>query len=69
MKSQATGSLLTTITWGQKRITVTEALREIAKTTQSVTITVVPVVTAANELCDIKDVFRCRDMHFVTYNG
>src|SRR6266849_3670508 len=57
------------LTPAKKRITVTEALREIAKTAQSVTVTVVPVVTAANELCDTEDVFRCRDMHFVTYNG
>ncbi len=57
------------LTPAKKRITVTDALREIAKTAQSVTVTVVPIVTAANELCDTEDVFRCGDMHFVTYNG
>jgi hypothetical protein len=51
-----------------KRVIVTNALREIAKTAKSVTVTVVPVVTAANELCDAENVFRCEDLRFVTYN-
>ena len=56
------------LTPARKRVTVTSALREITKTTTTVTITVVPVVSAANELCDTDNVFRCENMHFVTYN-
>jgi hypothetical protein len=56
------------LTPARKRVTVTAALREITKTTTTVTITVVPVVSAANELCDTENVFRCENMHFVTYN-
>lgn len=51
-----------------KRVTVTDALREIAKRRKQVTVTVVPVVAAANELCDRDDVFRVRDIRFLTYN-
>jgi hypothetical protein len=57
------------LTPASKRITVTNALREIAKTTDQVTITVVPIVTAANELCDTQNVFRFGGMKFLTYNG
>jgi len=57
------------LTPAKKRVKVTAALREIAKTAKTVTVTVVPIVTAANELCNTEDVFRCRNMHFVTYNG
>lgn len=49
-------------------MTVTTALREIAKSNKAVTITVVPVVTAVNELCDAENVFRCENIQFVTYN-
>ena len=28
----------------------------------------VPVITAANELCDTENVFRCENMRFVGYN-
>jgi tyrosinase len=52
-----------------KRVTVTKALRQLAASTKEVTITIVPVVTATNELCDNKNVFRCEDMRFLTYNG
>jgi tyrosinase len=52
-----------------KRVTVTSTLREIAKTTNEVTVTVVPIVTAANELCDTDNVFRFGGMKFLTYNG
>jgi len=51
------------------RVPVTEALRRMAKSKQEITITVVPVVSAANELCDTKNVFRCQRMRFLTYNG
>ena len=57
------------LTPAMKRVTVTGALREVAKTLEEVTVTVVPVVSAANEMCDTKNVFRCENMHFVTYNG
>ena len=52
----------------KKRVTVTKALREAAKTSKQLTVTVVPIVTAANELCDTHNVFRCEKIHFVTYN-
>lgn len=51
-----------------KRVTVTDALRELAKTHKEATITIVPVVTAANELCDTENVFRYETMRFVSYN-
>ena len=57
------------LTPAKKRVTVTKTLREIAKNTTSVTVTVVPVVTAAHELCDTENVFRCENLHFVTYNS
>jgi hypothetical protein len=44
------------------------ALREIVKSSKTATITVVPVVTAVNELCDAENVFRCENIQFVTYN-
>jgi hypothetical protein len=47
---------------------VTDTLRELAKSNKEVTITVVPVVSAANELCDTENVFRCENMRFVSYN-
>jgi hypothetical protein len=49
-------------------VTVTAALREIAKGSKAVTVTIVPVVTAVNELCDAENVFRCENIQFVTYN-
>jgi tyrosinase len=52
-----------------KRVTVTQALRQLAATTKETTITIVPVVNTTNELCDNKNVFRCEDMRFLTYNG
>src|SRR4051812_1990132 len=45
-----------------KRIPVTEALKYYARANQPVTITVVPVVSAANDLCDTKNVFYCSGM-------
>lgn len=59
------------LTPARKRVTVTAALRAIAKTNRkvTVTVTVVPVVTAANELCDTQNVFRCENMNFITYNS
>ncbi|PNE12715.1 MAG: hypothetical protein CR217_01410 [Beijerinckiaceae bacterium] len=47
-------------------MTVTAALREIAKGSKAVTVTIVPVVTAVNELCDAENVFRCENIQFVT---
>ena len=57
------------LTPAKKKVTVTETLREIAKTNKTATITVVPVVTATNELCDDVDVFRFENMRFVSYNN
>jgi hypothetical protein len=56
------------LTPASKRVTVTDTLRELAKTRKEITVTVVPVITAANELCDTVNVFRCADMRFVSYN-
>src|SRR2546421_7304784 len=56
------------LTPAAKRVVVTDVLRELGRTTQEVTITVVPVVTAANELCDTDNVFRCENMRFISYN-
>jgi len=57
------------LTPAKKKVTVTNTLREIAKTNKTATITVVPVVTATNELCDDIDVFRFENMRFVSYNA
>jgi hypothetical protein len=56
------------LTPARKVVTVTTALRELAKTAKTVTVTVVPIVSAANELCDEENVFRCEDMRILTYN-
>jgi hypothetical protein len=57
------------LTPAKKKVTVTNTLREIAKTNKTATITVVPVVSATNELCDDVDVFRFENMRFVSYNA
>ncbi len=56
------------LTPAMKRVTVTDAVREYARNNKEITITVVPVITAANELCDTENVFRCQNMRFVSYN-
>jgi len=56
------------LTPARKRVNVTKALQEAAKRAKTVTVTIVPVVTAANRLCDTVNVFRCKNMQFVTYN-
>jgi hypothetical protein len=56
------------LTLASKRVTVTDALRDLARTNKQVTITIVPVINAANELCDTENVFRCENMRFVSYN-
>ena len=50
------------------RVTVTKALREIAKAAKEASVTIVPVITAANELCDTENVFRFEGMRFVSYD-
>jgi hypothetical protein len=50
------------------RVTVTKALQEVAKTAREASVTIVPIITAANELCDKDNVFRCESMRFVSYN-
>lgn len=57
------------LTPATKRVIVTGALRAVAETAKTVTVTVVPVVTAANELCDTENVFRFGEMNFVTYDA
>jgi tyrosinase len=56
------------LTLASKRVTVTDTVRELARTHKEVTVTVVPVITAANELCDTENVFRCENMRFISYN-
>ena len=51
-----------------KRVSVTEALKYYARSNRPITITVVPVVSAANELCDTKNVFHFKEMRFLSYN-
>ena len=51
------------------RIEVTDALRQFAKTNSDISITIVPVVSAANELCDIKNVFHFQQRRFLSYNA
>jgi hypothetical protein len=56
------------LTPAYKRVNVTGALRESTKTDNKITITVVPVVNAANDLCDTENVFRCEKMRLLTYD-
>jgi len=56
------------LTPAKKKVAVTATLREIAKTNKTATVTVVPVVTATNELCDDNDVFRFEHMRFVSHD-
>jgi hypothetical protein len=56
------------LTPARERVNVTKALQEAAKRARTVTVTIVPVVTAANRLCGTVNVFRCENMQFVTYN-
>lgn len=51
-----------------KRVGVTDAIKYYARANRPITITVVPVVSAANELCDTKKVFRFKEMRFLSYN-
>jgi hypothetical protein len=53
----------------QARVPVTAALKQFAKSNSEISITIVPVVSAANELCDTKSVFHFRQMRFLTYNA
>jgi hypothetical protein len=56
------------LTPASKRITVTAALREVAKSAKEATITIVPIITAAIEQHDRENVFRFEDMRFVSYD-
>jgi hypothetical protein len=56
------------LTPAKKRVTVTNALREVARTNQQTTVTIVPVVSATTELCDPHNVFRFEQMRLVTYD-
>jgi hypothetical protein len=51
------------------RVPVTAALKQFAKSNAQISITVVPVVSAATELSDTKNVFRFQQMRFLTYNS
>jgi len=56
------------LTLASKSVTVTDVVRDLARTNKEATITIVPVITAANELCDTDNVFRCQDMRLISYN-
>jgi tyrosinase len=56
------------LTPARKRVTVTEAVRELAKSKPTATVTVVPLIMAMNSLCETREVFKCESMSFVTYN-
>jgi hypothetical protein len=56
------------LTPAYKRVIVTDAVRELAKHEMAATVTVVPVITAVNSLCETEDVFRFEKMSFLTYN-
>jgi hypothetical protein len=56
------------LTPARKRVIVTEAIRELAKRQSTTTITIVPIVTAVNDLCETQEVFKCESLAFVTYN-
>jgi hypothetical protein len=50
------------------RVNVTKTLQAIAAGKPEVSVTIVPVITAANELCDKENVLRFEGMRFVSYN-
>lgn len=50
-----------------KIVIATDAVRQATEKSQSFTITVVPLVTAATNRCDIEDVFRCEYIRVVAY--
>ncbi len=56
------------LTPASKRVNVTNALREVTKSDNKVTITIVPVVNAANDLCDVEKVFRCEKLRLLTFD-
>lgn len=57
------------LTPAHKRVTITEALVEACKQGETVTVTIVPVVSTTNALVDDDpEVFHCASMHFLTYN-
>jgi hypothetical protein len=56
------------LTLAKKRVDVTKAVQEAARTDKEATVTIVPVITAANELCDTNEVFRFEAMRLVSYN-
>ncbi len=56
------------LTPARKRVTVTETIRELAKRQKTATVTIVPVITAMNSLCETRDVFKCEELSFVAYN-
>src|ERR1700722_19380655 len=52
----------------RRRVNVTKAIQSIADKKPEITVTIVPVITAANELCDKENVLRFEGMRFVGYN-
>ena len=52
----------------RRRVNVTKTMQAIAATKPEVTVTIVPMITAANELCDKVNVLRFEGMRFVGYN-
>jgi tyrosinase len=56
------------LTPAKKKVNVTDMLRRLAESSATATVTIVPVVTATNELTDDLDVFHCTSIQFLTYN-
>jgi hypothetical protein len=56
------------LTPARKVVTVTSAIRQLAQREATATVTIVPVITAVNSLCDEGDVFKCEELSFVAYN-
>ena len=59
------GHMLTPL---KTRVNVTKMVQAIAAKKDDVKVTIVPVITAANELCDKENVLRFDGMRFVSYN-
>lgn len=56
------------LTPATKRVEVTASLARAYAQGETVRVTIVPVVSATNELTDETDVFHCKSIHLLTYN-
>src|SRR4051812_42665416 len=56
------------LTPAKMQVDITETIQEVAKTSATATITVVPIVNTINELCDPENVFRFTSMRLISFN-